>query len=383
MRARRNVLVALGSYDHRIHRGIARYAGRFNWHVNCDMCVSGILPRSWVGDGIITYLTNRADLARFVSHAAVPVVDLTIIRHDIPLPRVVGDQEAIGRQAAEHFLERGFRHFVWCASNDLLLWEMRRRGFAQTLARHGLKTEAWIWKLRGPRHPDPWRTKQQWLAEKLKAIPKPVAVFAFNDYEAANVLDGCTEANLSVPDDVAILGVDNNELVCDCLHVPLSSVHHDLERLGYEGAALLHRLMLGQRAPTKPLLIPPRGVVVRRSTEVLAVNHEPCRRALKFVQENTSPNIGVVDVSAASGIPRRSLEHAFRKNLGRSIREEIARARLAKVKSMLQQTDLSVADIAARAGFKTPQYLNLVFKKSTGMPPRKFRVARRVPVGPM
>ncbi len=383
MQARRNILVALGSYNYRIHAGIARYAGRFNWHINCEMCVSGILPRSWQGDGIITYLTERSDLAQFARRARVPVVDLTLIREDIPLPRVVGDQQAIGRQGAEHFLERGFRYFAWCASDDRPPYDLRRCGFMDEIARHGLECEAWIWKPRGKQRADPWGAKRRWLADRLRVIPKPAAVFAFNDYEAANVLDACLAAKLLVPDDVAILGVDNNEMICDCLHVPLSSVHHDMDRLGYEGAALLHRLMQGQAAPKKPLLVPPRGVITRRSTEVLAINHAPCRQALKFIHENIARNIGVADVAKASGIPRRSLEEAFRKNLGRSIRGETVRARLAKVKDLLLHSNLTVADIAAHAGFKTPQYLNLVFRRSTGVTPRKFRVTRRVAVESM
>jgi LacI family transcriptional regulator len=136
--------------------------------------------------------------------------------------------------------------------------------------------------------------------------------------------------------------------------------------------------MLGRPAPKQPLLITPNGIVVRRSTDVLAVNHEPCRLALKFIQENLGRNIGVREVAEASGIPRRSLEEAFRKQLSRSIREEIGRLRLAKVHELLVQTDLPVVDIAALAGFNTPQYLNLVFREAFGIPPRKFRSSRRL-----
>ncbi len=375
MSAQRNVLLALGSYDHRIHRGVARFAGEHHWHLNSEMCRSGRLPRGWSGEGILTALDVQPDLVRFVRAATVPIVDLSLNRQDIPLPRVVGDHRRIGRQAAEHFLERGFRHFAWHANDARAVAELRRRGFADTLARAGLACEAWIWRPGGRRPSDQWRAKSRWLAQRLQALPKPAAVFAFRDADAANVLDACLEGGLAVPEEIAILGVDDNELVCESVRIPLSSVQHDLEGLGYHGAALLDRLMRGQPAPAQPELIPPKGITARRSTDVLAVHHEPSRRALGFLRENYSRNVGVADVAQSSGLARRRLEQAFRQQVGRTIHQELARVRLAKVKELLLETKLPVAEIARRTGFTTPQYLNLVFRKATGLPPRRFRVA--------
>ncbi len=372
-----NVLLALGTYDYRIHRGVARYAGQRLWHLNGEMCIWGRLPRGWKGDGILTALEFQPDLVRFIKAAKVPVVDVSLNRPDIPLPRVVGDHYLIGALAAEHFLERGFHHFAWHANDTGFATQQRWRGFSETLAREGFHPETWIWQS-GARHPgDLWRAKCQWLVQRLQAVPKPAAVLAFRDSDAANVLDACLAGGFVVPDEIAILGIDNNELICESQSVPLSSVHHDLDSLGYEGAALLDRLIQGQSAPEQPLLIPPRGIVVRRSTEGLAIHHEPCRRALKFLQTNFARNIGAADAVRASGLSRRSFEKVFFEKVGRTPGAELARLRLAHAKELLTQTNLPVMDIAARTGYRTPQYLNHVFHRAMGMPPRKYRLAHR------
>jgi LacI family transcriptional regulator len=377
MSVQKNVLLALGTYDYRTHRGVARYAGQHHWHLNSEMCMWGRLPRGWKGDGILTVLDYQADLVRFIRAATVPVVDLSLNRQDVPLPRVVGDNRLIGQMAAEHFLERGFRHFAWHANHTQPAAEARYAGFAETLEEEVLVCERWIWEPGHRRPGDLWLAKCRWLTQKLQAMPKPGAVFAFRDADAANVLDACRATGLAVPEDVAILGVDNNDLICETQSVPLSSVHHDLERLGYDGAALLDRLMEGAMAPREPILIPPRGIVTRRSSEGLAVRHEPCRRAVKLLQQHFSRNIGVEDAVRASGLSRRGLEKAFRDHVGRSVGEELGRIRLAKVKELLLRTAMPVADIAAATGFHTPQYLNNVFRKATGLTPRKYRMAHR------
>jgi LacI family transcriptional regulator len=310
----------------------------------------------------------------FVRAAPMPVVDLSLIRHEVLLPRVLGDHHLIGCLGAEHFLERGFRHFAWFSTLEDAVTRLRLRGFNETLVRAGFQSECWVFRLRPGARQDEWTAKRQFLEQRLRTIPKPAAVFCFRDADAANVLDACAKAELAVPEEVAILGTDNNLLVCESVRVPLSSVNHDLEGLGYEGAALLHRLMRGGRAPTPPKLIPPRGITVRRSTDVLAVNHEPTRRALQFLQENYRRRIGAEEAATASGLSRRQLEQAFREHLGRSISDQLAFVRLLRAKELLARSTLSAADVAAQAGFNTPQYFNNVFRAATGLTPRRFRL---------
>jgi LacI family transcriptional regulator len=341
------------------------------------MAYFGRLPLGWKGDGIITLLDAQEDLVDFVRTAGRPVVDLSLIREEVALPRVVGAHHLIGSLGAEHFLERGFRHFAWFSTLEDAVTRLRLRGFNENLGRSGFVSEQWVFQLRPGAHRDEWRAKCEFLEHRLKAIPKPAAVFCFRDADAANVLDACAQAGLAVPEQVAILGTDNNELICESLRVPLSSVNHDLEGLGYEGAALLHRLMHGGCPPKRPKLVPPKGITVRRSTEMLAVNHAPTRRALQFLQENYRRRIGAEEAAEASGLSRRQLERAFREHLGRSVSDQLAFVRLLRAKELLARSSLSVTDVSAQAGFNTPQYFNNVFRKATGLTPRRFRLQHR------
>jgi LacI family transcriptional regulator len=370
----KNVLLALGRYNPKLHQGVARFAGQHNWHLNAEMAYFGRLPTGWKGDGIVTLLDVQQDLIDFIKKARVPVVDLSVIREDVAVPRVAGDHHLIGCLGAEHFLERGFRHFAWFATLDDAVTRLRLRGFSETLAQSGFTCETWIFPMQTGARCDEWTAKCDFLEHRLRAIPKPAGVFAFRDADAANVLDACDDAGLEVPEEIAILGADNNELICETLRVPLSSVNHDLEGLGYEGAALLQGLMQGQRAPRRPKLVPPKGITVRRSTEVLAINHEPTRRGLQFLQENYRRPTGAEDAARASGLTRRKLERAFREHLGRSIRDQLTALRIRRAKELLMRTSLPVADVAAQTGFNTPQYFNNVFRRSCGLTPRRFRL---------
>ena len=368
-----HVLLALATYDYRLHRGIARYAGQHAWHLNADMCFSGHCPVHWTGNGILVVLDHREDLAALVRSAPVPVVDLSLKRPDIVVPRVIGDHYRIGVLAAEHLLEAQFSQFAFYSTDSHPPSELRWSGFADTLRAEGHPPLKWLRPAASPLADDPWPDKCQWLIQHLDALHKPAAVFAFCDADAAHVLDACLAARIVVPEEVAILGVDNIDLICETQSIPLSSVRHDLERIGYEAAALLDQLMQGKPAPAEPVLIPPCGLVVRRSTDVLALPHAACRRALKFLRTNFAGNIGVIDVARASGLPRRTLEKAFRDHLGRSIGRELSRIRLAKVKELLLQTQLPIVEVAVRTGYRTPQYLNFAFFKATGLTPGRFR----------
>lgn len=372
----RNVLLALARYNPALHAGVARFAGQHGWHLNAEMAYFGRLPRGWRGDGIVALLDHQPGLVRFVRDARVPVVDLSMLRDDLDFPRVVGDHEAIGRIGAEHFLERGFRHFAWFSTTEDAVTRLRWRGFHEALSRAGFGSACgtWIFPRHSGRQRDEWTLKCEFLARRLGAITKPAGVFAFRDADAANVLDACAVAGLHVPDDIAILGSDNNTLICETVRVPLSSVRHDLDRLGYEGAALLQRLIDGKRAPRSWLRVPPQGIAVRQSTDVLAISDGPVRAALQFLQANCGRAIGAQDAAAAARVARRPLERTFREQVGRSIAAELRRLRVHRAKLLLTSTVLSMTDVAAKAGFNTPQYFNRVFHRATGKTPRQFRL---------
>jgi LacI family transcriptional regulator len=226
------------------------------------------------------------------------------------------------------------------------------------------------------RKQDEWTVKRDWLVKRLHSIPKPAAIFAFNDLEAVNVLDACLTAGIEVPEKVAILGVDNNPAICESVRVRLSSVNHDLEGLGYAGAGLLDRLMRGEKAPKQPILIPPRGITERRSTDALAIGNDGVRKALEFLRTNYPRLIGPAEAADQAGVPRSHLESEFRRLFHHSMRAELARIRLQRAKEYLLETELPVADVAARTGFNTAQYFNNVFRRATGLTPLNYRRSR-------
>ena len=376
MPKKRTVLVALTSAHHGFFRGVARYAREHNWHLVADMIYTAKIPLGWRGDGIISYIGYRDDLAEFILNSKLPAVEISMVRGDLGLPCVEGDNEMIGRLAAEHFLERGFRNFVWSPLMDDKLNKERHRGFAQRLAQEKLKCHVLPaadshGSQGGTRD---WAARRKLLVQELRRLPKPLAAFGYNDCVAADLIDACNTAGLLVPEAVAVMGVDNDAMLCECLRVPLSSVCHDLEGMAYKSAALLDRLMSGKPVPKHIPRVQPTGVVTRRSSDIRAMNNLEVAKALRFIHDQyANPLLSVDDIVDATSVSRRPLEKVFRQELQRTVNEEVVRVRLEKVKALLTTTPLSVTDIAAQTGFTRPNHLFRIFRRQLGMNPKQFR----------
>ncbi|HEY1108871.1 MAG TPA: substrate-binding domain-containing protein, partial [Opitutaceae bacterium] len=207
----------------------------------------------------------------------------------------------------------------------------------------------------------------------VDALPKPVGIMAAYDIRGQQVLDACRSASLAVPSDVAVIGVDNDALLCDLASPPLTSVIPNAHRAGYEAAALLEKLMAGRKVPATAHLIPPLGVAARQSTDVLAVDDRDVARAVQFIREHACEGINVSDLLRTVPLSRRVLEQRFQKLLGRTPREEILHVRLARVRQLLGETDLPLYLIAERTGFEHVEYLSVVFKRETGQTPSEYR----------
>jgi LacI family transcriptional regulator len=219
-----------------------------------------------------------------------------------------------------------------------------------------------------------WAALEQEIARWLRSLPRPVGVMACYDLRGRQVLDACRRVGLAVPDEVAVVGVDNDELLCSLADPPLSSVQPDARRTGYEAAALLERLMAGAERPRgQAVLVEPLGVVTRRSTDVLAVEDADVSAALRFVRDHACGGIGVKDVLAAVPLSRRVLEARFRKLLGRSPHAEIARVQFDRVRHLLRETRLPLDEVARRAGFRNGEYLSTAFRRQFGVPPSAYR----------
>ncbi len=372
------VLILISADPPHRFQGIARLAGECGWHVRTEARRSP--PKDWRGDGVLVMLDGNPELMRFirrVKRLGIPVVDLLEECPGFDVPRVTGDNPEIGRLAAAHFNERDFRHAAFFSLRRNHTHDLRREGFSELW--RGEPVRSWLWPDEAGAHRDDWRKMGAWLAARLREAPKPLAVFAWNDYDATHVLNACRQTDLKVPDEVAILGVDNNAVICEHQSVNLSSIAHDHERVGYMAAATLERLMSGG-APARPLTrVKPKGVVTRESTETFAVHDRELQPAIDYIAAHLSQPLGAAQIAAALKMPRIRLDRLFAAKLGHSAGTEIARRRLTAAKKLLTRTALPLAEIAARCGYCHASFFIRTFRKATGLTPNAWRKQKDAP----
>jgi len=363
----RNILLLLDMLDVQLHAGIGRFARTHQWHLTVDHLLE--LPKGWKGDGALVVLRARENVNRYVRKLHIPVVDFGIYQPDIKVSRVIGDHDAIGRMAAEHFKSRFFQHFAWVSMRWSPVHALRYRGFT-----HVTPAEKWAWVEQAPKaRLEDWDSFAKWLGKKLADAPKPLAILTYNDYDASRVLDTCIRFGITVPDEVAILGVDNNTLVCENQPVPLASIEHNLEEIGYRGAELLQALMDGKPAVCQPILIPPKGIVLRQSADLIAVRHPTVREALIFVKKHLGERFGVAQVAQHLQVSRATLDRIFKAETGETLGCEILRQRIARAKILLRSTPLKNYEIAQQTGFCNPAHFTQTFEKKVGQNPKAYR----------
>ncbi|WP_428937264.1 substrate-binding domain-containing protein [Fontivita pretiosa] len=326
--------------------------------------------RNWSGDGIIAAIWT--DRPQHLLQAEVPVVDLVGCLPDAPL--VHTNDLSVGRLAADHLLERGYRNFAFVGYESA--WSVaRQRGFEQRIRDFGCTSEIhqFIITRLASSGPRAWERRQTQLANWVRKLPKPIGVMTCTDLLGQQFLEACSRADVAVPEQVAVIGADNDELICAVSIPPLSSVIiNDLQR-GYQAAALLDRLMAGLPPPQEPVYIEPAGVVARASTDILAIADQAVVAALRFIRDHACEPIGVNDVVQHVPMSRRMLERRFHRAVGRSIHDEIVRVRLNRAVELLCATELKLETIAARTGFNTASYMGAVFRRLLGMTPGCYR----------
>lgn len=364
MRRYKHILMVLGSYDQKAHEGIARYAGQHAWHLDVSVLKDFQLPEHWRGDGIITSLNFSRQLEEFVLKAGVPTVDLSIWREDIDLPRVAADNAALGRMGAEHFISLGHKNCAWFGLASNPVSRTRYKAFRDRLAAAGLECS----RLDTVKPQD-----AAYITQRLLDLPKPHAIYTKSDYDSAWLANLCHEAGLRVPEDIAILGADDNALICECQWVTLSSVRYDLTRIGYEGAAMLDSILQGHALEQRLKLVPPQGITVRQSTDSLAVSDAVVRAALVFMETHLRQSIGTPQIADHLGVSRRTLETRFRAAMHCSLREHLIGCRLEEAKRRLQVGRESVDTVAAMTGFCNAPHFSRSFKRAVGLTPTEFR----------
>jgi LacI family transcriptional regulator len=371
----KRVLVALGWYDYRLHRGIEKFAQEHNWHLSANLTREKVIPWGWEGDGILAWLGAGDDLAEFVVDVKKPTVDFSFRRKHLKFARVLEDHGHAALLVAEHFLSRGFGHFMFYSDTDNWSYEERGVGFIEALKRSGHACTWWRWH----RSPDyrndreQWKRKRKWLITQLKPAPGPLAVFAANDELALEVLESCESVGLNVPEQVAIVGAENYLLAPDAMHTPVSSVDTNLEMLGYTGAAILEDLMNGKSAPEKPIRVPAVGIITRKSSDLLAVRHKGVANSLRFIWEHASQPISVKDLVGVAAMSRRGLHKAFLDNVGRTPGQELQRVRIERAKRLLADSNHKLEVLANMCGYQSANSFCVAFKQATGQSPKQFR----------
>lgn len=372
------------AYGRSVLEGISRYRiEKQPWSVQLDLRDLMAGPpawfRSWDGDGIITRDTSR-EMIEIIRDKGIATINLGDIREDQTLPSVINDHNAIGRLAASHLADKGIEHFAFAGFSDHYWSAQRLAGFLAGLAERGIEDPSrvhvhqsgWSSASQGG-----WQQQQDQIVAWVKSLPRPTGIFACNDFRGQHVLEACQTAKVSVPDEVAVLGVDNDHVLCDFCDPPLSSIIPAAERIGYRAAVMLDQLMNGQQPETLHVQIPPLGIAERLSTDVMAIDDEDVAAAIQMIRFRACEGLTVSDILAEVPIARSSLERRFRQFLGRSPQAEIRRVQIKRACQLLRDTELSLVKISRLTGFKHAEYFSVVFKREVKQTPGRYRDASR------
>ncbi len=326
---------------------------------------------SWEPQGIISHVTW--DIAEKLLDMGIPIINAMQTRRKkvVRLHTISSDYELTGRIAAEHFIGRGFRNYAYCGIADVLWAQERGKSFAKYARSAGFDVH--FYPSPKSQQKQNWKYEQGLMAQWLGSLPKPLALLACNDQRAEQILEASKIAGIQIPTQLAVLGVDNDEFICELANPPLSSIAMDSGNAGFQAASLLNRLMKGHSIDAQTILVSPTHVVDRSSTDSLAVEDQDVERALRFIYQHCRKNIDVESVAANAMLSRRTLERRFKKSLGRSIQQEIRRVRVDIIAKMLLNTNLSISQIAICLNYPGIDHIARYFRQEKGISPKAYR----------
>jgi LacI family transcriptional regulator len=360
--------------------GVARWmADHDGWAIAVDdRRANAAAPRwllRWQGDGLLSGVDERA-LPRPWRGGLRPVIQVRGRLTPEQLPGVYPDEDAAMQLAAAHLTERGLSRLAFCPSDT---GEDRDRciPLARYAESRGCGIDVYESSRMGVRSRLGDEADRSAVGKWIAGLPKPVGVIAASDVRAVQILEACREVGVAVPDDVAVVGIGDDDVLCDLVSPALTSVTHDRTRIGYEAARMLDERMHGRMPAVPVLLLPPRSITVRHSSDVFAVEDADVRQALRLIQARGCSGLVAADVATAVGLPRRLLDRKFQRFLGRTIHDELLRMKLAEAKRLLVETDEKLLVVSAHAGFSHAAQLCNVFKAAVGVPPMQFRKAAR------
>jgi LacI family transcriptional regulator len=342
-----------------------------------------LLPKwfdAWEGEGIIARIEDRR-MAQALARKRIPLVDIRGVCPVAGVPVVKTDNSEIARLAAVHLRDCGFKHFAFCGYEGAEYSVRRGEEFARFIRAAGFPCR--VFTAREPRFSGVrlqeeygW-AHEQILIDWLRSLPKPIGIMACNDARGHQLLNAARRLGVAVPDEMAVIGVDNHETICELTVPPLSSVEQNTRGIAREAMRLLEQMLRGQPPPTAPVLVKPCKLAARRSTDVLAVPDRNLRKALRCIRAQGVESVD--EIARIAGLSRRDLERRFAAAFGHSPGQEKLAVQLRTVKAMLTETDWPLYRIAEKAGFRHPEYLNVAFKRQTGMTPRGYRLQMQPP----
>jgi LacI family transcriptional regulator len=327
--------------------------------------------RHWQGGGAFAFISARAD-ARIARRLPFPVINLSSVLRDPGVPTVAVDHARIGELVATHLLERQFKRFGYYGAAGIWYSELRRDSFCRAVTRAG--GECMVLEAQPGMGTRTWRDQSRQLERWLSTVQPPIGIMACSDPRAGMVLDTCRQLGLRVPEDVAVVGVDNDPIFSESYEPPLTSVSRNDQEVGRAAAALLERLISGAAPPKSPIFVPPDGIAERRSTETVAVEDADVAQAVRFIAANLHQPFGVEELLREVALSRRSLEYKFRNSLGTSPYEYINQVRVDAAKRLLTSSHaLKLAAIATACGFADVRRFRIVFRRLVGKTPAEFR----------
>jgi len=371
-----------GAYGRGLLQGIARYNRQHGGWSICirprgmsDPSLTAMKLAEGQVDGVLVRMDDPRVL-QLVKKSGAAMVNLRATFSAQPFPYVTVDHSQVAQLAAQHLQEKGLEHFAFCGqpTGSNPAFDQRGESFRREIEKSGGICH-WF-------HADHVSQEMDWEKELIRleswieGLPKPVGIMACNDERGLQVLEACRRCGARVPDDVAVIGVDDDESLCELAIPPMSSIDVNAEGVGYEAAALLDRMMSGQKPATGSVLIAPRGVITRRSTDVAASEDEEIGQAVQYIRERACQKLQVADVLAHMGMSRASLQQRMKQMVGRTIHQEIQRVRFARVKELLVMSRLTIKQVAKESGFASVQYMTRVFRAASGETPALYRKRR-------
>ncbi|MEO1615532.1 MAG: substrate-binding domain-containing protein [Planctomycetota bacterium] len=376
-------------YGRGLLHGIAAYsAENGNWSLrHQEMAINAEPPRwlsNWKGDGVLVR-AETDNMVRVIRDLGLPAIDLRCWRSSGQIPGFDTDDLSVVRLAVNHLRGRGYRRFGFCGFGGANYSERRLNELTAYVQSLGLEVDAY--ESPGPTHSTTFDAEQSGMLDEvglagwLTSLKKPIGVLACNDIRAQQLLNACHELQIRVPDEIAVVGVDNDDVICPLCSPPLTSVEPNTFRIGYEAASLLDQMMNGTKVAAEITWVPARRIAVRSSTDAIPVDDAEFVEAYRLIRENACRGISVQEIADAVPMSRRALERRMREYLDRSPADVIAEMRVAHIKKLLETTSHPLKQIARLAGFRHDEHMAKLFKNHTGMPPGQYRKQHRLESG--